>query len=63
MNEGWGFPYLESQRCHYFVNGISLCGKVVFKPWQLEPDDDRVDPCDCQICSRILKRRKKEASA
>lgn len=53
---GWGFPGL-SKRFHYFENGISLCGKWMYRG-QLEPDTGTQGKEDCKECYRRLERRK-----
>lgn len=58
--EGWGFPSgnaLSGGRCHYFVEGRSLCGAYVNREIQLEPDEGYPSPNDCVNCRRRFDDR------
>lgn len=57
---GWGWPE-RSRKCHYFENGISLCGKWMFfgdaVKNQLGPSAD-----DCVTCSRKVEAKTKKTT-
>ncbi len=57
MSEGWGFP-AKSRKAHYFVDGISLCGKWMFFG-ELEQGNDN-SPDNCATCKKKLLKRKGE---
>lgn len=63
MSEGWGHPW-NAKTYHYFVNGISLCGRWMLFPKDPSPDDGGVipGPEDCKLCFRKLLKRRQEAS-
>lgn len=56
IKEGWGFP-TGSRKAHYFVKGMSLCGKWGFYFGSLEQGNDD-SPDNCAECVRRLKKRK-----
>jgi hypothetical protein len=53
--EGWGF-LSNAKKEHYFVDGVSLCGK-----WMHKGDVDSTTgartPDDCAICFKRLTKR------
>ena len=56
--EGWSWLF-NSRRDHYFVNGVSLCGK-----WAILGGGDCQDTSDspCAACLKKLKARKEKAN-
>ena len=55
--EGWGLPE-GCRKAHYFVRGMSLCGRCGYYFGPLEQrNDDGSDKC--AICKKLEKRRKK----
>ena len=53
--EGWGFSPHISKKWHYFVNGVSLCGKIGFYRGKLEQGNDDSED-NCTACKKALKR-------
>lgn len=57
--EGWGFvDHRTNGRCHYFVDGMSLCRKYGFRRAPVEPDTGKPSPSDCSVCRKKLDARK-----
>ena len=56
QKEGWGFPG-GSRKAHYFVDGVSLCGKWGFYFGLLEQGND-TSPDNCPTCIKKLAKRK-----
>jgi len=57
IKEGWGFSPHLSNKWHYFINGMSLCGKIGFFKGDLEQgNDDSTD--NCTACKKALQRRR-----
>ena len=56
--EGWSWLF-NGRRDHYFVNGVSLCGK-----WAILGGGDCQDISDspCAACLKKLKARKEKAN-
>lgn len=52
--EGWGSTPL-SRKWHYFVNGMSLCGKIGFFKGELEQGNDDSND-NCTACKKALLR-------
>jgi len=55
--EGWGYAPHISRKWHYFVNGMSLCGKIGFYRGRLEQGNDDSND-NCTACKKALQRRK-----
>ena len=57
--EGWCW-LVNSDRCHYFVNGKSLCGK-----WGIlgygDCDDSPIGNPPCTTCRKKLEKRMKRS--
>jgi hypothetical protein len=59
--EGWAYPY-RSKKAHYFVNGVSLCGKYRYSVdshlmRNLLPASAFFDKELCQICLKKYRER------
>ena len=59
--EGWCNPYGPCRKFHYFVRGVSLCGKHTSCRRQQDanldykwPDDH---PVNCKVCQRLKKQQ------
>lgn len=64
--EGWGDRRPGDRVFHYFVNSMSLCGRVGFYFGELSPDNDGTEPqrSDCKSCFKaLIKRREEKANA
>jgi len=53
--EGWGWP-ANSRKAHYFVDGLSLCGRWGYFGEVEQGNDD--SPDNCAVCKRLLKKRR-----
>ena len=53
---GWGWP-LNSRKCHYFEQGVSLCGKWMFFGKSVENQSKSKSADDCVACRRKLDAR------
>lgn len=52
VKRGWGWPTI-SREPHYFVNGMSLCGKWMFTGvLESDSDSDIKTTDDCVVCRR-----------
>ena len=59
---GWGWP-VNSRKCHYFEQGISLCGKWMFFGNSVENQSKSKSPDDCVACRRKLEAKTNSLSA
>lgn len=48
-DKGWGWPG-NSKKAHYFVAGLSLCGKWMF--WGSDFRESPPGPDDCRACAK-----------
>ena len=55
---GWGWP-LNSRKCHYFEQGVSLCGKWMFWGTAVENQSATKSADDCVACRRKLEAKTK----
>ncbi len=53
---GWGWP-VNSRRCHYFEQGIALCGRWMFFGDSVENQSKSKSVDDCVACRRKLDSR------
>jgi hypothetical protein len=53
---GWGWP-VNSRKCHYFEQGISLCGKWMFFGSPVENQSKAKSLDDCVACRRKLEAK------
>jgi hypothetical protein len=63
-NEGWAMPG-NAKKFHFYVNGISLCGRWMFLAPDLESDfpSGKRSPDECKPCwDRRQKRLRKVSS-
>lgn len=58
--EGWGHP-LIGRKWHYFVGGISLCGRYRYMG-ELEQGND-TSPDNCVTCARRMLKARAEREA
>ena len=61
MGVGWGWP-LNSRKCHYFEQGISLCGKWMFFGKSVENQSGSKSVDDCVACRRKLEAKRLSVS-
>jgi hypothetical protein len=54
--QGWGWP-INSRKAHYFVDGLSLCRKMMYLGSQLEEGNDESED-NCAGCKERLRRHK-----
>jgi hypothetical protein len=54
--EGWGKPS-NMKKFHYFHDGRSLCGRVMYLGPHLEPHNGKINPEDCAECNRRIVKR------
>ncbi len=53
--EGWGLPE-GCRKAHYFVEGMSLCGRHGYYFGSLKQGDDE-SPGNCVLCKKKLRGR------
>ena len=53
---GWGWP-VNSRKCHFFEQGIALCGKWMFFGAKVDNQSKTKSIDDCVACSRKLDSR------
>jgi hypothetical protein len=56
IGSGWGWP-LNSRKCHYFEQGVSLCGKWMFFGKSVENQSGSKSVDDCVACRRKLESK------
>jgi hypothetical protein len=58
--EGWAWPFC-ARKAHYFYNGESLCGKVMYFGDVEQGNDDSPDNCmECRRRLEKIKTKRKE---
>ena len=54
--EGWGWP-ARSKKAHWFINGISICGKWMYTGPMTPEQGGAGGPDDCKECCKRLAKR------